>query len=105
MEDLEKVEVLSSIGELEAFKESTIWTDFVRELNAWKQGFENESRTIVDNAAAANPSTASVLLHMGDINGRIKAVDYMLSLPDVFISIIEGQKDLNNNEEEVSDGE
>jgi hypothetical protein len=106
MQDLTEVQVLSSIGELEDFKESTIWADFKRELKAWKEGFEAENLTIVDNAASENPSTANVLLHLGDINGRVKAVNYMLSLPDVFISIIEGQKDTNINEEkEVSDGE
>lgn len=106
MKDLSEIEILSSIGEFKAFKESSIWTDFVRELEAWKLGFDNEGRSIVDNASTENPSTASVLLHMGDINGRIKAVNYMLSLPDVFISILEGQKDQpKTTEEEIDDGE
>jgi hypothetical protein len=30
---------------------------------------------------------------MGDLNGRQKAVDYFLSLPDVFISLIEEKKE------------
>jgi len=35
-------------------------------------------------------------LHMGDLNGRQKAVDYMLSLLDVFIDILESRKKTNN---------
>ena len=75
--------------QLEDFKSSVIWNDFVRELKMWKKGFEAELKSIVDDAAENNPSTAAVLMHMGDINGRLKAVDYVLGLPDVFISIIE----------------
>ena len=59
---------------------------------AWKEGFRREQDSIVDEAATTNPSTASVLFHMGDLNGRIKAVDYMLSLPDLFLSILEDKK-------------
>ena len=92
MEDLEKMEVLSTIGDLEEFKESMIWKDIERELSAWKVGFEQELFSINDRVAADNPSTANVLMHIGDINGRIKAVNYMLALPDVLIGLIEAEK-------------
>ena len=49
--------------------------------------------SVVDDAADSNPSTASVLLHMGDLNGRQKAVDYMLSLPDIFLQLLEAKKE------------
>ena len=55
--------------------------------------FENELKSIVDDAADNNPSTASVLLHMGDLNGRVKAVEYMKSIPDIFLNILEDKKD------------
>jgi len=89
---LEKPKVFSTKGDIEEFKKSILWKDFRRELLAWKKGFDNEMKAIVDNAASDNPSTASVLLHLGDLNGRVKAVDYFLSMPDTLIGIVEDQQ-------------
>lgn len=87
--NLSQMIVNSTKDQIEEFKESILWTDIKRELLAWKRGFAEEMSTIVDEAAMENPSTAAVLLHMGDLNGRQKAVDYILALPDVFLSILE----------------
>ena len=89
----DEIVVKASKSQLEDFKGSLIWSDIKNELLFWKEGFENEMRGIVEDAAGSNPSTASVLLHMGDINGRMKAVDYMLSIPDILISSKEDKKD------------
>lgn len=104
---LEEVKVSVTIGDLEEFKKSLIWRDMRRELSSWKKGFERELKSIVDNIATTNPTTAQVLTHLGDINGRTKAVDYMLSLPDVFISILESDKKSTdiNQQEETTDGD
>jgi len=90
---MEQIEIRASKEALEEFKKSIIWADIVRELESWKQGFRLEQESIVSEAESTNPSTASVLLHMGDISGRMKAVDYMLTLPDVFISYLETKKE------------
>lgn len=90
---METIEIYATKDQLEEFKESVIWNDISRELTSWKEGFEMELRTMVDDAAETNPSTANFLLHMGDLNGRIKAVDYMLSILDVFIQIKDVEKD------------
>jgi len=84
--------VRSTIGDLQEFKKSIIWKDIQRELYMWKKGFELELKTITDKAAETNPSTATVLMHLGDINGRIKAVDYMMSLPNIFIQSLESSE-------------
>ena len=89
---LDRLTVRVTKGDLEEFKKSLLWADIRRELVAWKKGFEIEMRSIVDNAAKENPSTATVLMHMGDLNGRTKAVDYLLSLPDVFIQVLESEE-------------
>ena len=81
-------EIRSTKMQIETFKESFIWQDIMDELLIWKKSFDIERNSIVDNAAESNPSTASVLLHMGDINGRVKTVDYLLRLPDVFLQIL-----------------
>jgi phosphoglycerate-specific signal transduction histidine kinase len=85
---MEEITIRASIDQLEEFKESVLWADIVEELNSWRQGFNSEMLSIVDEAEGTNPSTASVLLHMGDLNGRQKAVDYFLSLPDVFLDLL-----------------
>lgn len=92
MNDMREVEVYSTRDQIEDLKSSVIWADIVRELDAWKIGFEMEQKSIVDDAARDNPSTAAVLLHMGDVNGRTKAIDYLLSLPEIFLQILEDKK-------------
>ena len=89
----EEIIIKATKNQIEEFKSSMIWIDFIEELNSWKEGFKREMDSIVDDASSNNPSTASVLLHMGDLNGRIKAVNYMLSLPDIFLQILEDKKD------------
>jgi hypothetical protein len=90
---MEAIQVRTSVDAIEEFKKSILWADMVEELNSWKEGFNREMLSIVDEAEGSNPSTASVLLHMGDLNGRQKAVDYFMSLPDVFLSLLEEKKE------------
>jgi hypothetical protein len=98
---MEEVKVTATIDQIEEFKTSLLWQDMVRELEEWKRAFNMEMSSIVDEAATENPSTASVLLHMGDLNGRQKAVDYFISLPDVLLSIIKEQN--NDSKRESAD--
>ena len=97
---MEGIQVRVSKGAIEEFKESILWADIVEELKSWKEGFNREMLSIVDDAESANPSTASVLLHMGDLNGRQKAVDYFLSLPDVFLDLLTPRNEKEDKKEE-----
>ena len=90
---METIQIRVTLEAVEEFKESILWKDIEEELNSWKEGFNREMLSIVDEASGNNPSTASVLMHMGDLNGRQKAVDYFLSLPDVFISLLMEQRE------------
>jgi len=103
MEEEEKQEyeltVNATKAQIENFKESILWQDIRRELSFWSEGFNREMKSIVDNAEGRNPSTASVLLHMGDLNGRMKAVEYFLNLPDVFLDVLEAKKDESRSEQ------
>lgn len=83
----------STKAQIEEFKESVLWQDIKRELNFWLEGFDIEQDDIVDNAKSNNLSTASVLLHIGDLNGRKKAVAYMSEMLDVFLNLLEDRKD------------
>lgn len=95
---MKEIKVHSTRYQIEEFKNSVIWKDIKRELSAWKLAFRKEMMAIVDDSATENPSTASVLMHLGDINGRQKAVDYILSLPDIFLNILEDTKDGSRRE-------
>jgi hypothetical protein len=90
-EDSLGVEINATLHQIREFKDSVIWNDIVTELRTWVDRFEIERKSIVDDAASTNPSTASVLLHIGDLNGRNKAIEYILAIPDVFESIIEAR--------------
>ena len=93
----EEIQVNATKLQIEEFKQSLLWQDIVRELEMWKKGFSLEMGAIVDDAASTHPSTAEVLMHLGDLNGRQKAVDYVLNILDVFLGIL-------NDKTEVSDG-
>jgi len=90
---MEDMDVRSTRTQIEEFRDSILWADIVREITEWKEGFIHEVMSIVDTAADDNPSTASVLLHMGDISGRAKAIDYMLSILDIFLDTLEIKKE------------
>ena len=93
MEDNAQIEVMSTKRQIEEFKkDNLVWKDIEHELKIWLKAFEVEKSGIVDDAATENPSTAAVLLHIGDLNGRKKAINYILTLPDVFLSILEEKK-------------
>jgi len=95
---MEEVQINATLDQIAELKESIIWNDIVRELTAWKVGFEGEMSSIVDDAEKTNPSTASVLLHMGDLNGRQKAVDYVLNILDVFTDLKNEEIEMKNQE-------
>ncbi len=96
---MEQMKVRATKSQIESLKESILWADIVRELDTWKVGFQMEMGSIVDDAADNNPSTASVLMHMGDLNGRGKAVDYFQSILDVFLETLEMQKEEKDEED------
>jgi hypothetical protein len=100
---LEELKVRVTKGDIEEFKQSILWKDIKRELLAWKKGFDIEMKSIVDNSATTNPTTATVLMHLGDINGRMKAVDYMLSIPDVFIQVLESEGRKSSEDNNLTD--
>lgn len=96
--DDSQMNIISTKRQIKNFKKNFVWKDIQEEIKVWKKGFEIERANIVDDAESNNPSTASVLLHLGDVNGRIKAVNYILSLPDVFLQILEDNKNDTDSE-------
>lgn len=95
-----EVRIDATKGQIQRFKKSILWQDIQREFSLWLKGFEVEHDGIVDEAAGNNPSTASVLLHMGDLNGRKKSILYMLGILDMFLDTLEA-KDDSKHEQDV----
>lgn len=90
--------VFSTKSQIEDVKESLFWKDVERELAVWMKGIEMERSRIVTEAALENHTTANVLMHIGHIDGRIKGVEYLLSLPDIFLGILEDNKNDSKRE-------
>ena len=86
------VQVRCSRVDIEQLKASTIWRDIVDELESWKQGFDNELHSLVDIIAKDHTGTAEVLTHLGEINGCLKTVDYLINLPDQLKEILDSRE-------------
>ncbi len=94
-----EVEINATKAQIEYFIESILWTDIQRELLEWDKQFNKERDSIVSDARETNPSTASVLLHMGDLEGRKQAVKYFLGLPEVFLNVLEDKENDNRRDQ------
>lgn len=95
---LDEKKLRSSRSEIEEFKNSFIWLDIVDELKelAMKAQVEYDlvgESYVDDQGYKVVPNSSETLIHLGDIKGRRKAVDYFLSIPDIFLQILEGEKD------------
>lgn len=83
-------------GQIEDFKSSMLWKDIIDELNQLSNNAQleydivGESHTN-DAGYKVIPNSSETLIHLGDIKGRRKAVQYFLSLPDIFLNILEDQ--------------
>ena len=84
---MEELTVNATKLQIEEFKNSVLWQDICRELDFWASACKEEPLDIVANAETNNPSTAAVLMHLGDISGRVKSVQYFKEILDVFLSI------------------
>jgi hypothetical protein len=82
---------------VEEFKKSILWADMRDELLFWLEGFKDEQDSITDDAIENNKSTAAILTHLGDLNGRKKAVNYLLGILDVFLSEFEEKEEAKKN--------
>jgi len=87
------LEINATKSQVSTFKESILWADMSRELNFWLDGFDKEQSHIVDDIADKNLTAASVISHLSSLDGRRKAVQYMLSIPDVFLNTLEERND------------
>ena len=92
--------IRSTKSQIEEFKESFIWLDIVDDLNHLARLAQIEydlvgEPHVDDDGHKIVPNSSETLIHLGDIKGRRKAVSHFLSLPDIFLQILEDKKDDN----------
>ena len=90
--------IRSTKSEVEEFKESSIWADICDELSdlLHRSSVEYDlvgEPHIDDSGQKIVPNTSETLIHLGDIKGRRKAANYFMSLPEIFLQILEEKKD------------
>jgi len=83
--------------QIEEFKKSILWKDMKRELRVWKRDISVEPLSIVNNAQDSNPTSASVLMHLGDVHGRLQAIEFLIGLPDMFLNLLEDKVNDTNS--------
>jgi len=100
--------IRSSKNQIEAFKASYVWLDIVDELNELLRRTTLEYDLVGeyhldDDGGKVIPTTAETLIHLGDIKGRKKAINYFRSLPDILTQMAE-DKQKSRRKKEVSNG-
>ena len=94
MDEMDEIAVRATKTQIEDFKESMLWLDIKEELERLARRAQveydlvGEVRTNEEGYAVV-PTTSETLIHLGDIKGRRKAVNYFLSILDIFLGILE----------------
>ena len=104
MPAIDESNIRTTLGEIERFEESMLWMDIQDELTslAKKAMLEYDivgEPHVDDYGFKIVPTTSETLIHLGDIKGRRKAVDYFLSMLEIFKLVLEERKN------ESTDGE
>ena len=94
MTDEMECEVNATRLQIEDFKESILWKDIKRELGKWKSGAIQEySQVVGDVISGSGSGIENSDMHLGDIHGREMTIDFLLSLPDMFLEILKDKED------------
>ena len=78
---------------MEEFKGSILWSDIKRELEMWKSAAQEEYGQVISNIISGESGIENSDMHLGSLYGREKTIDYLLSIPDVFLQVLEDKKD------------
>lgn len=103
---MEEIKIRATRDQIEEFKQSMLWLDIKDELERLSIRARLEydlvgEPHVDDEGYKVVPTTSETLIHLGDIKGRRKAVSYFLSILDIFMSILEDNK--NDTERERAD--
>lgn len=88
-----EVEVRATKLQIEEFKDSILWEDIKNELEQWKLVAQGEYSQVVGNIISGDSDIENSDMHLGSLYGRERTIDYLLSIPDIFLQILEEKKD------------
>jgi hypothetical protein len=92
------VEINATKLQIEEFKESILWQDIKCELDKWKAGASQEYSQVVGDVISGDSGIDNSDMHLGSIYGREKTIDFLLTLPDMFLQILEEKEDGTKSE-------
>ena len=89
--------VRSTKSKIEEFKNSMLWKDIQDELKRLSRNAQLEydlvgEPHVDDQGFRVIPNESETLIHLGDIKGRRKAVNYFLDILEVLLQEIEDEK-------------
>lgn len=88
-----EVTVRATKDQIREFKGSILWTDIKCELEQWKFAARNEYSQVIDNILSGDSGIENSDMHLGSLYGRERTIDYLLSIPDIFLQILEDKED------------
>ena len=103
---MKELEVKSTRDQIEEIKISMFWKDVNDELSRLRESLNVEYEFIGEPKIKSDedgrkseiyPTTAEVLIHLGELKGRKKAIEYFLALPEIFLNILEDKKETDKD--------
>lgn len=91
-----EVKVRATKLQIEELKGSVLWSDIENELNKWKFAAQDEYSRVVGNIISGESGIENSDMHLGSLYGREMTIDYLLSIPDIFLQILEDKRDDSN---------
>ena len=88
-EDEFAVVINATKDQINILKGSILWADIVAELKRWVEMFKAENSNTVADCIRGEISGATTIARLSDIHGRERTIDYLLSIPDIFLQILE----------------
>ena len=88
-----EVEVNATKLQLEGFKESILWQDIERELVKWRSAARHEYSRVIGDVIEGDSGVENSDMHLGSLYGRERSIDFMLSLPNMFLEILKEKED------------
>ena len=87
------IEVNATKLQIENHKESILWQDIKRELGKWRSAARQEYSRVIGDVIEGGSGIENSDMHLGSLYGRERSIDFMLSLPDMFLEILKEKED------------
>lgn len=82
------IEYKSTIAQMEVFLTGNVWADMLSELSEWKKDIEG------------GYPQCETLKQLGEVNGRLEAVAYILALPHALLGFLRERAQRGDEPEE-----